>query len=220
MGNPTKRWSGAVIRREFFKHFGELERWYSSPLILVEDFKAPLLQTAMNRFKQSFMADLPSGEGSTFSFKCLRIGDTLEDFNDTRYHSLTELLGTWHPGEHRREVILNLLEFLQEECGLGKECIYATYFAGDENFDADTECRDIMLEFLPKENVSSSTVKGSFWNVDGSGPCGPCLGIYFDCSDLAYEARDPWTRISLNHRTIPQIWSLVFVQEICQLNIL
>lgn len=86
--------------------------------------------------------------------------------------------------------------------------MYVTYFGGDEYSGPDTDFMDVVLSFVPESNVSATTSKGSFWNVDDTGPCGPCSGIYYDL----IGNRNPDTPVVLNDPTCPLLLNLVFIQ--------
>lgn len=63
--------------------------------------------------------------------------------------------------------------------------IYASYFSGDMSscLSSDDESRNTLQKYIGAERILPSMSKVDFWMAGETGPCGPCIGFFLDCSD-------------------------------------
>lgn len=65
----------------------------------------------------------------------------------------------------KEDAIKYAWELLTEVYSLDPDRIYATYFQGNEEIEADLEARDYWLQYLPQERVIGCDAKDNFWEV-------------------------------------------------------
>jgi len=108
----------------------------------------------------------------------------------------------------KEESIQYAWELLTKVYGLDSDRIYATYFQGNDEVDADLEARDYWLQYLPKERVIGCDAKDNFWEMGETGPCGPCSEIHYD----RVGNRDASALVNADDPDVIEIWNLVFIQ--------
>ncbi|XP_037439436.1 uncharacterized protein LOC119307462 isoform X2 [Triticum dicoccoides] len=187
----SQPWPVEDVRETFFSYFVENQhvQLSSTPVIPVVDTKVPLIHTCLNRFKGTL-----NGRGShrtCFSLRCITVGgdddEVIDHFkNDTTYHRFTEVLGSWSFGDYFKEEAIRLLfSLLNKKYKLPQSRIYASYFSGDTSLglSSDNESKNTLQKYLAEERIMPAMSKADFWMTGETGPCGPCIGFFFDCSD-------------------------------------
>ncbi|ONM02490.1 Alanine--tRNA ligase [Zea mays] len=105
---------------------------------------------------------------------------------DATFHRFTEILGSWSHGYYFKEEAIGLLfSLLTEKYKLPQSRIYASYFSGDMSscLSSDDESRNTLQKYIGAERILPSMSKVDFWMPGETGPCGPCIGFFLDCSD-------------------------------------
>lgn len=65
----------------------------------------------------------------------------------------------------KKDAIRYAWELLTDVYGLDPERMYATYFEGNDQVEADTEAKEYWLQYLPEERVIGCNAKDNFWEV-------------------------------------------------------
>ncbi|KAK3150539.1 hypothetical protein QOZ80_3AG0234470 [Eleusine coracana subsp. coracana] len=154
-------WPVETVRETFFSYFGENQhaQLSSTPVIPVDDPEVPLIHTCLKRFKGTL-----NGRG--------------------RQRTCFSL--SWSYGDYfKKEAIDLTFTLLSKKYKLPQSKIYATYFSGDisSSLSSDNESKNTLQKYIGAERIVPSMSKADFWMAGETGPCGPCIGFFFDCSD-------------------------------------
>ena len=96
---------------------------------------------------------------------------------------------------------------------MNPNCLYATYFAGNDDVPCDDAARQLWLAHLPPHRVLPCDAKDNFWEMGETGPCGPCSEIHVDIRpDADRAATDGKALVNQDHPQVVEIWNLVFMQ--------
>ena len=206
------------IRQSFLDFFESKQHTVVKSASLMPDAPNLLFTNAgMNQFVPIFLgqASCPYTPGrATDTQKCIRAGgkhNDLEDVGaDSYHHTFFEMLGNWSFGDYfKQEAIDWAWELLVKVWGFPVDRLYATYFGGDENTDADLEAKEMWLKYLPEERVVPGNRKDNFWMMGDTGPCGPCSEIHID---LTPNGDAGAKMVNADSADLIEIWNLVFIQ--------
>jgi alanyl-tRNA synthetase len=201
------------IRQSFLDFFAEKGHTIVSSASVIPHGDPTLLFTnaGMNQFKDVFL-----GTGkrdyvrAADTQKCIRVSGKHNDLEevgrDTYHHTFFEMLGNWSFGDYyKREAIAWAWELLTQRWGLDKRRLYATVFESDDEAAGlwksvtDIEASHL-LRFGKKDN---------FWEMDKTGPCGPCSEIHIDLT----ADRSGGALVNAGDPRVMEIWNLVFIQN-------
>ena len=186
----------------------------------------------MNQFKSIIIGELKASDiidttkyiGVANYQRCIRIGgkhNDLEDIGkDNYHHTFFEMLGNWSFGVYEKEKTCKLaLDLLVNVYKLDVRRLYFTYFGGNKslNLEADEETKNVWLKLgISSKNILPFGMKENFWEMDLTGPCGPCTEIHYDrlTKDLsdAREVEKARRLVNAGHESVLEVWNLVFMQ--------
>ncbi len=211
------------IRQAFLDHFAKHGHAIvpSAPMVVKDDPTLMFTNAGMNQFKDLFLGNRPAKDKRIADTqKCLRVSGKHNDLEevgiDTYHHTMFEMLGNWSFGDYfKKEAIAWAWELLVDVYKIDPTNIYVTYFGGDEadKLPADTETRDLWLQFMPAERILPFSRKDNFWEMGDTGPCGPCTEIHVDVRTAEEKAQKPGKDLVNNdHPQVIEIWNNVFMQ--------
>ena len=150
--------------------------------------------------------------------KCIRTGD-IEIIGDDTHHVFFEMLGNWSIGEDpktgyfKEGSIKYALEFL-DDLGLDKNRLWATIFKGEKSIPKDKRSLKISQDSgFSKERIKEFGMKDNFWGpVAETGPCGPCLEIFYDRGKEAGCGQKDCGPNCPRCKRFIELWTLVFME--------
>jgi alanyl-tRNA synthetase len=215
--------TSADIRQAFMDFFQSKGHTIvpSAPIVVKNDPTLMFTNAGMNQFKDYFLGNkLPPYGRVADTQKCLRVSGKHNDLEevgvDTYHHTMFEMLGNWSFGDYfKHEAISWSWELLTEIYKIPKDRLYATVFEGDkkEGIPASTIALAKWKEFLPDAQIVFGNKKDNFWEMDDTGPCGPCSEIHVDCRPDEERKKIPGQLlVNKDHPQVIEIWNNVFIQ--------
>ncbi|CAG5092086.1 Similar to AlaRS-m: Alanine--tRNA ligase [Cotesia congregata] len=207
--------SGKIIRKEFLDYFStELDHKIisSSSVIPWCDSSVAFINAGMNQFKGIFLgkeqAPFPRVANCQ---KCIRVGGKHNDLKDvgldTYHHTFFEMLGNWSFGSYGKEEACRYAwRALTELYGINKRNLSVTYFAGDQELQMapDFETRDIWRNIgVPDDKIRGCGAKDNLWEMNLTGPCGPCTEIHYDSVGSGNNLTELWNIVFIDHQRLP-----------------
>jgi alanyl-tRNA synthetase len=220
------KWPTKEIRKSFLDHFCTKNKHkfiYSSSVIPRKGSGTYFTNAGMNQFKSIILGELNSSDiidynkyiGAANSQKCIRIGGKHSDLDsigkDDNHHTFFEMLGNWSFGKYGKEDACKYaLQLLIDTYKLDMKRLYFTYFAGNSQLglESDIETKKIWTMLgVPEANIVPFGMKENFWEMDVTGPCGPCTEIHYDRSSTG-----ALHLLNKGDERVLELWNLVFMQ--------
>lgn len=171
--------------RTFLEFFGERgHRVIPGSSLVPPDGDQVLFTTAGMHPLTRYLEGRPHPQGKRLVGvqRCLRTTD-LDEVGDDRHLTVFQMLGSWSLGDYDGPRSLRWgWELLTDRLGIGRDRLYATVFAGDEQVGPDLpSCQTwtdlgVPVEWLGPDN---------WWSNGPTGPCGP------DSELFAWTGDDP-----------------------------
>ena len=215
--------STAEIRQAFldFFHSKGHQVVASSSLVPHNDPTLLFTNAGMNQFKDVFLGlDKRNYSRATTSQRCVRAGGKHNDLENVgytaRHHTFFEMLGNFSFGDYfKHDAIQFAWELLTSEkwFALPKERLWVTvYESDDEAYEIWEKEVGIPRERIIRigDNKGAPYASDNFWQMGGTGPCGPCTEIFYDHGDHIWGG-PPGSPEEDGDRYI-EIWNIVFMQ--------
>ena len=221
-----KKMTSAEVRQSFLDFFAARGHTIvpSASLVPLDDPTLLFTNAGMNQFKDIFLG---VGDGdytrATDTQKCMRVSGKHNDLEevgrDRTHHTFFEMLGNWSFGDYyKKEAIKWAWEYLTEVLGLPEERLWATVFRDDlGKLETDKEAADHWRSEtgIDPKHVLYFGRKDNFWEMAGTGPCGPNSEISYDRGPATCDRQgDPHHVCQVNgdcDRYV-ELWNLVFIQ--------
>ncbi len=211
------------IRQAFFDFFEQKKHQLiaSAPMVLKHDSTLMFTNAGMNQFKDYFLGfKKPQSLRVVNTQKCLRVSGKHNDLeevgHDMYHHTMFEMLGNWSFGDYFKEnAIAWAWELLTKIYKIPIEDIYVSVFKGDEKegLSQDNEAIQIWKRHIAEERILKFDKKDNFWEMGGTGPCGPCSEIHLDLRTEEEKAKITGRElVNANHPDVIEVWNLVFIE--------
>ena len=215
------------IRSGFIDFFKSKDHEFipSSPIVPLNDSTLLFANAGMNQFKDIFLGLTPPNcRRAANSQKCLRVSGKHNDLEevgkDTYHHTFFEMLGNWSFGDYfKAEAIEWAWELLTKVWQIDPNRLWASVFAGDETdgLPKDEEAASLWTKVtsIPAERVLAFGKKDNFWEMGGTGPCGPCSEIHIDLGPDRCDKKDVKGHkcgVNAGCSRFIELWNLVFIQ--------
>ena len=146
--------------------------------------------------------------------KCLRVSGKHNDLEEVgrtaRHHTFFEMLGNFSFGDYfKAEAIELAWNLVTREWSLDPARLWVTVFGGEAGIPADSDARRFWKKVsgLPDARILGKGMKGNFWAMGETGPCGPCTEIHYDILGTGDVRSEDFE----NGRVV-EIWNNVFMQ--------
>ncbi|CRK85687.1 Alanine--tRNA ligase [Candidatus Providencia siddallii] len=211
------------IRQTFLEFFHKKNHSIidGSSLIPNNDLTLLFTNAGMNQFKNIFLGTEKKEYSRAATVQhCVRAGGKHNDLENVgytnRHHTFFEMLGNFSFGDYfKKDAIYFAWELLTNKkwFNLPKEKLLITVY------DTDEESYDILNKNIniPKnkiirigDNKGKPYASDNFWQMSNTGPCGPCIEIFYDYGKHI-SGCIPGSNEHNGDRYI-EIWNLVFMQ--------
>jgi len=211
--------TAAEIRQSFLDFFKKYDHKivYSAPVVPQDDPTLLFTNAGMNQFKDVFLeTGTRPYKRAVDSQKCIRVSGKHNDLeevgHDTYHHTFFEMMGNWSFGDYyKEEAILWAWELITDIWGLPKDRLWATVYREDD----EAEKLWKKVTDIDGSHVLRFDEKDNFWEMGGTGPCGPCSEIHIDLGEGYCDRQDDPTHecnVNAGCARIIELWNLVFIQ--------
>jgi alanyl-tRNA synthetase len=215
------------IRTGFIDFFKERDHRFvpSAPVVPIGDDTLMFTNAGMNQFKDIFLGyTSPQSKRAVNSQKCIRVSGKHNDLEevgiDTYHHTFFEMLGNWSFGDYfKAEAIEWGWKLLTEVYEIDPKALWATVFAGDARDgsapDEEAESLWTKVTSIAPDRILRCDKKDNFWEMGGTGPCGPCSEIHIDLGPSRCDMQHvPGHVCAVNAgcARYMELWNLVFIQ--------
>jgi len=222
-----KLFTAKQVRSSFIDFFRDKGHIFvpSTPVVPIGDESLLFTNAGMNQFKDIFLGlASPEYTRAANSQKCIRVSGKHNDLEevgiDTYHHTFFEMLGNWSFDDYfKAEAIEWAWQLMTKVYGIDGDKLWATVFAGDEKEGsaADEEAAKLWTKVtpIPVERVLRFGKKDNFWEMGGTGPCGPCSEIHIDlgadrCDHKGVKGHK--CGVNAGCARFIELWNLVFIQ--------
>ncbi len=194
------------LKKTFLEYFQKHEHTLlsSASLIPKGDNSLLFVNSGMVPFKNYFLGTEHSKYPCVAtSQKSLRAGgkhNDIEQIGHTkRHHTFFEMLGNFSFGDYFKDKAIQYAwDFITNVLQIDKTRLYVTVHVEDE------ESVKLWSQFIAPDRIYR--MKGNFWSMGDTGPCGPCSEIFYDLGDhlegsIVEDYGDRYL----------EIWNLVFM---------
>ncbi len=219
--------SGNEIRQQFLDFFKSKGHTVIPSASLIPDDKTVLFNTAGMQPLVPYLLGTqhPSGKRLVNSQKCLRTDDITE-VGDNRHLTFFEMLGNWSLNDYfKKESIAWSFELLtaQEWFAISPEKLFVTVFEGDTVMGIARDDESIgywkeafmtkgMEASLENGRISAYPKKKNWWELPGTGPCGPDTEIFYDTGKEHDTAFGETCHANCDCGRFVEIWNNVFME--------
>src|SRR5687767_9160510 len=213
--------TGNEVREAFLKYFEEHghTRVRSSPLLPANDPTLLFTNAGMNQFKDTFLGrETRDYVRAASSQKCLRAGGKHNDLDEVgktaRHQTFFEMLGNFSFGDYFKEDAVKFAwDLLVNEFKLDPRRMWFTVYEGDEQVGPDEDAEKFWHAVgSPKERILRFGRADNFWQMDETGPCGPCSEIHYYMGEDPADAENCAENVNGPSDIITELWNLVFMQ--------
>ncbi|MGP1928640.1 MAG: alanine--tRNA ligase, partial [Arsenophonus sp. NC-WZS1-MAG3] len=214
----------AEIRQTFLDFFHAKEHKVVSSSSLVPNNDPTLLFTnaGMNQFKDIFLGlHKRVYSRATTVQRCIRAGGKHNDLENigytARHHTFFEMLGNFSFGDYfKQDAIKYAWELLTSKqwFNLPKERLWITvYHTDEETYNIWQQEIGIPTERIIRigDNKGAPYASDNFWQMENTGPCGPCTEIFYDHGEHIFGEPPGSPEETSGDRYI-EIWNIVFIQ--------
>src|SRR3989344_7811842 len=215
------------IRQKYLDFFKSKRHTIIPSASLIPEDKTVLFTTAGMQPLVPYLMGTPHPAGKRIADvqKCLRTDDIAE-VGDNRHLTFFEMLGNWSLNDYfKKESIALSFELLtaQEWFAIPPEKLYVTVFEGDTAMGVarDDESIGYWKEAFRTKNMEASLENGrisaypkkkNWWELPGTGPCGPDTEIFYDTGKEHDKAFGDTCHANCDCGRFVEIWNNVFME--------
>ncbi|MBI3458682.1 alanine--tRNA ligase, partial [Candidatus Azambacteria bacterium] len=218
--------SSNEIRQKFLEFFKSKGHSVIPSASLIPDDSTVLFVTAGMQPLVPYLTGKvhPLGTRLVDAQKCLRTDDILE-VGDNRHLTFFEMLGNWSLGDYfKKESIEWSFELLTSPqwFGISPTKLFVTVFDDSEmNIPRDDESighwtrvfREVGIEAsLANGRIATYPKKKNWWELPGTGPCGPDTEIFYDTGKEHDQAFGEVCHPNCDCGRFVEIWNNVFME--------
>lgn len=214
-------------RQKFLDFFRTKQHAIIPSASLVPEDKTVLFVTAGMQPLVPYLMGTQHPEGTRLADaqKCLRTDDILE-VGDNRHLTFFEMLGNWSLGDYfKKESIQWSFELLtsKEWFGIPVEKLYVSIFEGNDAIGVGRDDESIgywkeayasagFEASIENGRIAAYPMKKNWWELPGTGPCGPDTEIFYDTGKPHDPAFGETCHQNCDCGRFVEIWNNVFME--------